>query len=68
MSGDGIYYYLSGGEECRFELPNGLNAVAKSNGPGNVAGCGLLLNPSNELSIFFTWNGILRGKLNELPI
>jgi hypothetical protein len=29
---------------------------------GEVIGCGLLLNPEKELSIFFTDNGILMGQ------
>jgi hypothetical protein len=27
----------------------------------NVFGCGLLMDPDNKLSIFFTFNGILLG-------
>jgi hypothetical protein len=32
------------------------------NGPGDVIGCGLQLNASNKLAIFFTFNGILLGQ------
>jgi hypothetical protein len=32
------------------------------NGIGDVFGCGVSLNPVNELSIFFTGNGILMGQ------
>jgi hypothetical protein len=31
------------------------------NGPGDVSGCGLVLSPTNKLTIFFTLNGILMG-------
>jgi hypothetical protein len=62
MPDDGIYYFLPRGEKCDFELPNGVNGVSKQNGPGNVVGCGLLLNEENKLSIFFTLNGILLGR------
>jgi hypothetical protein len=58
---DYIYYYLSSGKAYEFEWPNGVN-VLKSKGSWNVTGCGLLLNPANELSIFFTLNGILIAK------
>jgi hypothetical protein len=44
-----------------FEWPN--DAIKpKWNGRGDVLGCGLVLNPANELSIFFTGNGILMGQ------
>jgi hypothetical protein len=29
---------------------------------GNIYGCGLLLDPDNQLAIFFTLNGILLGE------
>jgi hypothetical protein len=32
------------------------------NGPGDVLGCGLLIDPDNELAIFFTLNGSLMGQ------
>jgi hypothetical protein len=62
MRDAGIYYWLSSAEPCQFELPNGDHGVPKRDGPGNVAGCGLLLDPENKVSIFFTLNGILLGK------
>jgi hypothetical protein len=44
-----------------FEWPNG--AIRPEwNGQGDVVGCGLLLNPENNLFIFFTANGILMGQ------
>jgi hypothetical protein len=49
------------GQRHLFEWPNGA-IKPKWNGPGDVYGCGLLLNPGNKLSIFFTGNGILMGK------
>jgi hypothetical protein len=30
--------------------------------PKDIVGCGLVLNPANALSIFFTKNGILMGQ------
>jgi hypothetical protein len=63
----GINYFLPGDVICKFEWPNDVNDVLKRNGPWNVTGCGLLLSPANELFIFFTLNGILIGKLYELP-
>jgi hypothetical protein len=30
--------------------------------PGNVFGCGLLMDPDNKVTIFFTLNGILLGE------
>jgi hypothetical protein len=57
---DGCDFCWLSGEEHDFEWPNGA-IKPEWNGPG-VVGCGLLLNPANELSIFFTGNGILMGK------
>jgi hypothetical protein len=59
---NGIYYFLSCESAGKFEWPNGVNVLLKMNDLGNVTGCGLLLNPENKLSIFFTLNGILLGK------
>jgi hypothetical protein len=61
MSAKGIYYFLSSEKACEFEWPNGVKVVPEWTCPGNVTGCGLLLNPENKLSIFFTLNGILLG-------
>jgi hypothetical protein len=44
-----------------FEWPNGV-IKPEWTGKGDVLGCGLLLNPENKLSIFFTGNGILMGQ------
>jgi hypothetical protein len=54
------YCWLSGYPHD-FEWPNG-TTKPQWNGPGDVIGSGLWLNPSNELSIFFTGNGILMGQ------
>jgi hypothetical protein len=40
--------------EARLEPPNV---------EGNVYGCGILMDPDNELTMFFTLNGILLGEL-----
>jgi hypothetical protein len=49
------------GNKHPFEWPTGA-IKPKWNGIGDVRGCGLLLNSANELSIFFTGNGILLGQ------
>jgi hypothetical protein len=54
-------HYLLSGKRQQFEWPNGA-IKPKWNGPGDVIGCGLVLNADNELSIFFTGNGILMGQ------
>jgi hypothetical protein len=52
--------WLSGTHHC-FKWPDG--AIKPIfNCMGDVLGCGLLLNPENQLSIFFTGNGILLGQ------
>jgi hypothetical protein len=43
-----------------FEWPNG--AIKPVWSGSDVVGCGLVLNPHNQLAIFFTVNGILMGK------
>jgi hypothetical protein len=49
------------GKSHDFEWPNG--AIEPTwNRMGDVVGCGLLLNPANKLSIFFTGNGHLMGQ------
>jgi hypothetical protein len=48
-------YWLSG---MPYQLEDPIRAIE-----GDVVGCGLLLNSKNELAVFFTVNGILRGKL-----
>jgi hypothetical protein len=53
------------GKEHDFEWPNGA-IKPESKGQGDVLGCGLLLSSENEVSIFFTGNGLLMGKLLEL--
>jgi hypothetical protein len=40
-----------------------VQARPKQNVPGNVFGCGLLMDPDNKLTTFFTLNGILLGEL-----
>jgi hypothetical protein len=52
---------LLSGWKYQFDWPNGA-IKPKWNDQGDVIGCGLLLNPANELSIFFTGNGILMGQ------
>jgi hypothetical protein len=54
--------YLLSGEYHFFELPEGtIRPEMKEN--GNVFGCGLVLEPDNNLAIFFTLNGQLLSEL-----
>jgi hypothetical protein len=58
---------LLSGKEHAFEWPNEAAkpewSAADEADKGDVIGCGLLLSRQNELSIFFTFNGILLGQL-----
>jgi hypothetical protein len=47
------------GQQCDFHLPNGR---VDDWIPGHTTGCGILLNPGNEVSIFFTVNETLFGE------
>jgi hypothetical protein len=58
---DGSDYCWISGKTHQFEWPEGATKPAW-NGRGDVVGCGLLLNPAKELSLFFTANGILLGQ------
>jgi hypothetical protein len=59
---DGCDYCWFSGKSHHFEWPN--DAIKPEwKGIGDVYGCGLMLSPENELSIFFTGNGILMGQL-----
>jgi hypothetical protein len=55
----GDYDYWLAGKQHKFEHPRPNGAIVT----GGVFGCGLLLNPKNELAVFFTLNGNLLGKL-----
>jgi hypothetical protein len=47
----------------KFEWPNGTTKPEwNSYGKRDVVGCGLVLNPAKELSLFFIGNGILMGQ------
>jgi hypothetical protein len=59
--GNGYDYCSVSGKEHTFEWPNG-SIKPTWNGQGDVVGCGLVLNPNNQLAIFFTGNGILMGQ------
>jgi hypothetical protein len=50
------------GECYYFELPEGAIQPRLKCGM-NVYGCGLVLDPEDQLSIFFTLNGKLKGEL-----
>jgi hypothetical protein len=60
---EGCDYCWLSRDDHRFERPTGaIEPEWNWNGQGNVVGCGLLVNPENELSIFFTGNGLLMGQ------
>jgi hypothetical protein len=55
------FCYLSG--KHKFEWPKGAAKPTWKKGPGDVVGCGILVNRrENKLAIFFTGNGNLMGK------
>jgi hypothetical protein len=45
-----------------FEWPTDAISRPEWNGIGDTLGCGVLLNPKNELAIFFTATGMLMGQ------
>jgi hypothetical protein len=59
----GYYYeWCLAGERRQFELSDeAFRPKLKDNGI-NVYGCGLLMDPTDKLAIFFTLNGILMGE------
>jgi hypothetical protein len=62
MRDNNTYCWLSM-KTHHFEWPNGaIKPKWNGNSIGDVFGCGLLLNPANKLSIFFTGNGLLMGQ------
>jgi hypothetical protein len=59
------------GEPHLFELPGGaVQPEMKVYGNVNVYGCGLVLDPENNLAIFFTLNAKLMGEfgMRELRV
>jgi hypothetical protein len=57
-----IYRFRLAGQRHRFEFPEGIvRPVLKDT--GNVYGCGILMNPDDNVTIFFTRNGILIGSI-----
>jgi hypothetical protein len=61
---DGTDSYRLNGNAHRFDWSNG-GVKPEWNGMGDVIGCGILMDANNELDIFFTLNGILRGKFQR---
>jgi hypothetical protein len=57
-----IYPFLLAGQRHDFEFPEGV-IRPKMEETGNIAGCGILMNPNDKLTIFFTFNGILIGSV-----
>jgi hypothetical protein len=58
----GSNWYRLAGETRPFELPDGAIQPPVSKYKGNVYGCGLVMDPNDKLTIFFTLNGILMGQ------
>jgi hypothetical protein len=58
---DGCDYCWLSGKTHQFEWPDD-TTKPEWNGPGDVIGCGLLINPKKEGFIFFTGNGLLMGQ------
>jgi hypothetical protein len=59
---EALYCFLSRHYYHQFEWPT--DAIKPQFQDCNyIIGCGLVLSPANKLSIFFTINGILIGKL-----
>jgi hypothetical protein len=56
-----FYHFYLAGQRHRFEFPEGVIGPELKE-TGNVVGCGILMNPDDKLTIFFTLNGILAGK------
>jgi hypothetical protein len=55
--------FRSAGQRHVFEFPEGvIRPEVKQT--GNVYGCGILINPGDKLTIFFTQNGILSGSFS----
>jgi hypothetical protein len=60
--GHPCYGWWLAGVSHLFELPEGA-VEQEMREYGNVFGCGVVLDPNNNLAIFFTLNGQLLGKL-----
>jgi hypothetical protein len=54
--------FRSAGQRHLFEFPEGV-IRPKPKETENVYGCGILMNPDDKLTIFFTLNGILMGSV-----
>jgi hypothetical protein len=55
-----FYHFRLAGHTHRFEYPEGVIRPELKD-TGNVAGCGILVNSDDKLTIFFTLNGLLAG-------
>jgi hypothetical protein len=52
------------GEKHSFQWPQGA-IKPKWKDQGNVVGCGIMISPKDNMSIFFTLNGQLMGKKKD---
>jgi hypothetical protein len=57
-----FYQFLLVGQHHRFEYPDEVIRPEVKE-IGNVFGCGILINPEDKLTIFYTVNGILIGSI-----
>jgi hypothetical protein len=54
------YHFFLSEQRHLFQFPEGV-IQPELKETGNVVGCGILMNPEDKLTIFFTLNGILLG-------
>jgi hypothetical protein len=57
-----FYQFRLAGQQNYFEFPEGV-IQPEVKETGNVFGCGILVDPDDKLTIFFTLNGILIGSV-----
>jgi hypothetical protein len=60
-----FYQFGLAGQHHRYVFPNGVIRPEWKE-TENVAGCGILMNPDDKLTIFFTFNGILLGSVFDI--
>jgi hypothetical protein len=61
-NGNSYQFFLAGQRHLiEFSSDGGIRPEQKET--GNVVGCGILMNPDEKLTIFFTLNGILIGSV-----
>jgi hypothetical protein len=58
-----FYQFFLAGERHLIEFSSDGGIRPEQKETGNVVGCGILMNPDEKLTIFFTLNGILIGSV-----